>query len=124
MTAFASSAPMIGRVEGESRAERSLVTSRTGVGSGGINTAAYSRNTGGGGRPYVNGNREQTNNYTIDGVDIRDLRFAVHYMYTHDSEVSGNMIEECNGTAIIVMISVTRGNANFRCSATSYSRTA
>jgi hypothetical protein len=30
------------------------------------------RNTGGGGRPYVNGNREQTNNYTIDGVDMNE----------------------------------------------------
>ena len=34
-----------------------------------FNTA---RNTGGGGRPYVNGNREQTNNYTIDGVDMNE----------------------------------------------------
>jgi Carboxypeptidase regulatory-like domain len=31
-----------------------------------------SRNTGSGGRPYVNGNREQTNNYTIDGVDMNE----------------------------------------------------
>src|SRR5947209_2840233 len=30
------------------------------------------RNTGGGGRPYVNGNREQTNNYMIDGVDMNE----------------------------------------------------
>ncbi len=30
-----------------------------------------SRNFGGG-RPYVNGNREQTNNYTIDGVDMNE----------------------------------------------------
>jgi periplasmic protein TonB len=43
-----SSAPMIGRVEGESRAERSLVTSRTGVGSGGINTGALSSGFGSG----------------------------------------------------------------------------
>src|SRR5262245_62842596 len=28
------------------------------------------RNTGSGGRPYVNGNREQTNNYTNEGVDM------------------------------------------------------
>ena len=26
----------------------------------------------GGGRPYVNGNREQTNNYTVDGVDMNE----------------------------------------------------
>ncbi len=26
----------------------------------------------GGGRPYVNGNREQTNNYTIDGIDMNE----------------------------------------------------
>ncbi len=43
-----SSAPMIGRVEGPSRAERSLVTSRTGVGSGGINTGKLSAGFGSG----------------------------------------------------------------------------
>lgn len=43
-----SSAPMIGRVEGESRAERSLVTARTGVGSGGINTGRLSSGFGSG----------------------------------------------------------------------------
>jgi protein TonB len=42
------SAPMIGRVEGESRAERALVTSRTGVGSGGINTGKLSSGFGSG----------------------------------------------------------------------------
>jgi hypothetical protein len=26
----------------------------------------------GGGRPYVNGNREQTNNYTVDGIDMNE----------------------------------------------------
>ncbi len=30
------------------------------------------RNTGGGGRPYVNGNREQTNNFLIDGMDMNE----------------------------------------------------
>ena len=43
-----SSAPMIGRVEGPSRAERALVTSRTGVGSGGINTGKLSSGFGSG----------------------------------------------------------------------------
>jgi protein TonB len=43
-----SSAPMIGRVEGPSRAERALVTSRTGVGSGGINTGKLSAGFGSG----------------------------------------------------------------------------
>lgn len=43
-----SSAPMIGKVEGESRAERSLVTSRTGVGSSGINTGQLSSGFGSG----------------------------------------------------------------------------
>jgi len=39
-----------GKVEGASPlAERSLITSRVGTSSGGINTAALSRNTGGGG---------------------------------------------------------------------------
>jgi hypothetical protein len=36
------------------------------------NSFTGARNTGGGGRPYVNGNREQTNNYTIDGVDMNE----------------------------------------------------
>jgi len=39
-------APLIGKVEGESRAERSLVTARTGVGSGGINTGKLSSGFG------------------------------------------------------------------------------
>ena len=43
-----SSAPMIGKVEGPSRAERSLVTARTGVGSGGINTGKLSAGFGSG----------------------------------------------------------------------------
>jgi periplasmic protein TonB len=46
--AVMSSAPLIGRVEGESRAERALVTSRTGVGSGGINTGRLSSGFGSG----------------------------------------------------------------------------
>ncbi len=29
-------------------------------------------NTGAGGRPSVNGNREQTNNFTIDGIDMNE----------------------------------------------------
>jgi periplasmic protein TonB len=41
---------LAGKVEGnQSLAERSLITSRVGTSSGGINTAALSRNTGGGG---------------------------------------------------------------------------
>jgi protein TonB len=43
-----SSAPLIGRVEGASRAERALVTGRTGVGSGGINTGQLSAGFGSG----------------------------------------------------------------------------
>jgi TonB family protein len=39
---------MIGKVEGPSRAERSLITSRTGVGSGGINTGKLSAGFGSG----------------------------------------------------------------------------
>jgi TonB family protein len=42
------SAAMIGRVEGQSRAERSVVTGRTGVGSGGINTGRLSSGFGSG----------------------------------------------------------------------------
>jgi len=43
-----SSAPLTGKVEGPSRAERSLITSKVGAGSGGINTAAISRGFGSG----------------------------------------------------------------------------
>jgi outer membrane biosynthesis protein TonB len=43
------SRPLSDAVGPGARAERSLVTSATGKGSGGINTAALSRNTGGGG---------------------------------------------------------------------------
>src|SRR6266487_4893514 len=43
----------------------------TGVISPNPSTFTAIRNFGGG-RPYVNGNREQTNNYTIDGVDMNE----------------------------------------------------
>lgn len=46
---FASAKPLTGAVGDAPRAERSLITSKAGRGSGGINTAAMSRNTGGGG---------------------------------------------------------------------------
>lgn len=39
---------LVGKVGGTTRAERSLITSRVGTGSGGINTAALSRGYGGG----------------------------------------------------------------------------
>lgn len=45
---LAGSAEMKGAVEGPSRSERSLITSRVGASSGGINTAAQSRGFGGG----------------------------------------------------------------------------
>ena len=35
-------------------------------------TFTTARNSGGGGRPYINGNREQTNNFLIDGVDMNE----------------------------------------------------
>src|SRR5262245_16071720 len=43
-----------------------------GVVSPNPSTFTGARHTGSGGRPYVNGNREQTNNYTIDGVDMNE----------------------------------------------------
>lgn len=46
---FADAKPLTGAVGDAPRVERSLITSRAGRGSGGINTAALSRNTGGGG---------------------------------------------------------------------------
>jgi hypothetical protein len=36
------------------------------------NMSTSSRTTDQGGRPYVNGNREQTNNFLLDGIDIND----------------------------------------------------
>jgi hypothetical protein len=73
------------------------------------------RNTGGGGRPYVNGNREQTNNYTFDGVDMNEsIDNLVAYQPSPDSlaEIS---VETNNYAADI-------GNVAGRSSVTSPSR--
>ena len=46
--------------------------------------------SGGGGRPYVNGNREQTNNYLVDGIDMNetvDNRVAGAGPYNLDDQV-------------------------------------
>ena len=49
VAAVSSDRDLVGDVGAGPRAERSLITSKVGSGSGGINTAALSRNTGGGG---------------------------------------------------------------------------
>lgn len=49
VAAVSSDRDLVGGVSAGPRAERSLITSKVGSGSGGINTAALSRNTGGGG---------------------------------------------------------------------------
>jgi periplasmic protein TonB len=46
---LASNRPLTGAVGEGARSERSLITSKAGQGSGGINTAAFSRDTGGAG---------------------------------------------------------------------------
>ena len=58
--------PLNGRNSGQ------LVLLLTGAVTPNPGSFTGARNTGGGGRPYVNGNREQTNNYTIDGVDMNE----------------------------------------------------
>jgi hypothetical protein len=61
-----SALPLNGRNTGQ------LALLLTGVISPNPSSFTGARNTGSGGRPYVNGNREQTNNYTIDGVDMNE----------------------------------------------------
>lgn len=48
-TSLATNKPLTGAVGDAARTERSLITAKSGRGSGGINTAAMSRNTGGSG---------------------------------------------------------------------------
>jgi hypothetical protein len=77
------------------------------------------RNTGGGGRPYVNGNREQTNNYTIDGVDMNEsIDNLIAYQPSPDAlaEISvetNNYSADTGNVAGAVISHVVKSGSNF-----------
>src|SRR6185295_6165860 len=72
----------------------------------------------GGGRPYVNGNREQTNNYTIDGVDMNEsIDNLVAYQPSPDAlaEISvetNNYAADTGNVAGAVLSNVIKSGAN------------
>ncbi len=76
------------------------------------------RNTGSGGRPFVNGNREQTNNYTIDGVDMNEtIDNLVAYQPSPDAlaEISvetNNYSADTGNVAGAVISSVIKSGGN------------
>src|SRR4051812_15175496 len=83
----------------------------------------------GGGRPYVNGNREQTNNYTIDGVDMNEsIDNLVAYQPSPDAlaEISvetNNYAADTGNVAGAVISNVIKSGTNlFRGSAFDYYR--
>src|SRR2546425_7313322 len=71
-----------------------------------------------GGRPYVNGNREQTNNYTIDGVDMNEsIDNLVAYQPSPDAlaEISvetNNYAADTGNVAGAVISNVTKSGTN------------
>src|SRR2546425_6952635 len=76
------------------------------------------RNTGSGGRPYVNGNREQTNNYTFDGVDMNEsIDNLVAYQPSPEAlaEISvetNNYAADTGNVAGAVISNVTKSGTN------------
>jgi hypothetical protein len=79
------------------------------------------RNTGGGGRPYVNGNREQTNNYTIDGVDMNEsIDNLVAYQPSPDAlaeisvETNNYSADTGNVAGAVISNVIKSGTNNFR----------
>ena len=87
------------------------------------------RNTGAGGRPYVNGNREQTNNYTIDGVDMNEsIDNLVAYQPSPDalaqiSVETNNYAADTGNVAGAVISNVIKSGSNqFRGNAFEYYR--
>src|SRR5204863_6241512 len=72
----------------------------------------------GGGRPYVNGNREQTNNYTVDGVDMNEsIDNYVAYQPSPDglAEISvetNNYAADTGNVAGAVISNVTKSGTN------------
>ena len=81
-------------------------------------TFTGSRNFGGG-RPYVNGNREQTNNYTIDGVDMNEsIDNLVAYQPSPDalaqiSVETNNYGADTGNVAGAVISNVIKSGTNF-----------
>lgn len=74
----------------------------------------------GGGRPYVNGNREQTNNFLLDGVDINEsIDNLVGYNPNVDAleeikVLTGNAAAEFgNSTGAVVNMTLKSGTNNF-----------
>ena len=71
-----------------------------------------------GGRPYVNGNREQTNNYTIDGIDMNEsIDNLVAYQPSPDAlaEISvetSNYAADTGNVAGAVISNVTKSGTN------------
>src|SRR2546427_2752337 len=88
-----------------------------GVASGNPRSFTDIRNTGGG-RPYVNGNREQTNNYMIDGVDMNEsIDNLVAYQPSPDAlaEISvetNNYAADIGNVAGAVISNVTKSGTN------------
>jgi len=83
----------------------------------------------GGGRPYVNGNREQTNNYMIDGVDMNEsIDNLVAYQPSPDalSQISvetNNYSADTGNVAGAVISNVIKSGSNaFRGNAFEYYR--
>src|SRR5205809_3185108 len=83
----------------------------------------------GGGRPYVNGNREQTNNYMVDGVDMNEsIDNLVAYQPSPDAlaEISvetNNYAADTGNVAGAVISNVTKSGTNlFRGSAFEFYR--
>jgi hypothetical protein len=76
------------------------------------------RNSGGGGRPYVNGNREQTNSYLLDGVDMTEtVDNRVAYQPNPDAlaEISvetNNYAADVGNVAGAVISSVLKSGSN------------
>jgi hypothetical protein len=72
----------------------------------------------GGGRPYVNGNREQTNNYMVDGVDMNEsIDNFVAYQPSPDAiaEISvetNNYAADTGNVAGAVISNVTKSGSN------------
>ncbi|HEV3484605.1 MAG TPA: carboxypeptidase-like regulatory domain-containing protein, partial [Vicinamibacterales bacterium] len=75
----------------------------------------------GGGRPYVNGNREQTNNYTIDGVDMNEtIDNLVAYQPSPDAlaeisvETNNYSADTGNVAGAVISNVIKSGTNNFR----------
>ncbi len=72
----------------------------------------------GGGRPYVNGNREQTNNYMVDGIDMNEsIDNLVAYQPSPDAlaEISvetNNYAADVGNVAGAVISNVTKSGSN------------